>query len=364
MKKILTVTVFAVIIFSVFFASLLLPSDDFSESERRALAAFPEISEEAILNGEFSQAFEEYATDRIVLRDTLRRIKAVFSHTFLGKLDNNGLFIAEGHLSKLDSKENEDMINHAVKRFDYLEENYLRDKNANIYLSVVPDKNFVLAQKNGYPSLDYNAFIQKVREKLPYMEYIDVTDLLSKEDYYKTDSHWRQENIVDVAEKIGAAMGTDVKAEYTKQKLDNPFWGVYAGQSALPVPSEEIYYLTNETLSSSKVTYYDTGAPKEGEMYNMQKAFGKDPYEMFLSGSTPVVTIENEKASTDKNLVIFRDSYASSLAPLLAQGYKKITLVDIRYVKSNFVGHFAEFENADVLFIYSTTLLNNSLALG
>ena len=42
MKKILTVTVFAVIIFSVFFASLILPSDEFSKSERRALAAFPE----------------------------------------------------------------------------------------------------------------------------------------------------------------------------------------------------------------------------------------------------------------------------------------------------------------------------------
>ncbi len=364
MKKILTVTVFAVIIFSVFFASLILPSDDFSQSERRALAAFPEISEESVLNGEFSQGFEEYATDRIVLRDTLRRIKAIFSYTFLGKKDNNGLFVAQGHLSKLDPKQNDDMINHAVQRFNNLREKYLKDKNTKIYLSLIPDKNFVLAEKNGYPSLDYSAFIKSVREKLSYMEYIDINDLLSADDYYKTDSHWRQEKITDIAERLGEKMGTDVSAEYEVKKLNTPFWGVYAGQSALPVPSEEIYYLTNETLSSAVVTYYDTGTPKEGEMYNMEKAFGKDAYEMFLSGASPIITMQNQKVQNGKKLIIFRDSYASSLAPLLLEGYEQITLVDIRYIKSDFVGHFVDFENSDVLFMYSTTLINNSLALG
>ena len=73
--------------------------------------------------------------------------------------------------------------------------------------------------------------------------------------------------------------------------------------------------------------------------------------------------IENPMATTDKELVLFRDSFGSSIAPLLAQGYKKVSVVDIRYIQSNFVGSFVDFENKDVLFLYSTTLINNSSAM-
>ena len=83
---------------------------------------------------------------------------------------------------------------------------------------------------------------------------------------------------------------------------------------------------------------------------------------MFLSGSEPLITIENEHATTDKELIMFRDSFGSSIAPLFIEAYKKITLVDIRYIQSDFLENFIKFDNQDVLFIYSTTLLNNSKA--
>ena len=84
---------------------------------------------------------------------------------------------------------------------------------------------------------------------------------------------------------------------------------------------------------------------------------------MFLSGSLSLITIENPNATTDKELVIFRDSFGSSIAPLLVEGYAKVTLVDIRYIASDLVGRFVDFENQDVLFLYSTLVLNNSVTL-
>ena len=111
------------------------------------------------------------------------------------------------------------------------------------------------------------------------------------------------------------------------------------------------------------MTYLDTGMPVEGSIYDMEKACGKDPYEMFLSGSSPLITIENPNAKEDKELVLFRDSYGSSLAPLLAPAYSKITVVDIRYIQCDFLGNFIDFDNKDILFMYSTTLLNNSMAM-
>ena len=55
--------------------------------------------------------------------------------------------------------------------------------------------------------------------------------------------------------------------------------------------------------------------------------------------------------------------YGSSLAPLLASGYRTITLVDLRYLSSDQLDQYIDFEDQDVLFLYSTLLLNNSLSM-
>ena len=76
-----------------------------------------------------------------------------------------------------------------------------------------------------------------------------------------------------------------------------------------------------------------------------------------------MVNIRNPKNPDGKRLIIFRDSFGSSIAPLLAEGYSEIVLVDLRYINSEILGEYVDFENADVLFLYSTILLNNSLAM-
>ena len=73
--------------------------------------------------------------------------------------------------------------------------------------------------------------------------------------------------------------------------------------------------------------------------------------------------IENPNAESSKELIVFRDSFASPLAPLLASGYKKITLVDIRYLPSPSLQKYIQFQNQDVLFLYSTSVLNHSKTL-
>ena len=81
---------------------------------------------------------------------------------------------------------------------------------------------------------------------------------------------------------------------------------------------------------------------------------------MYLNGSRSLITIESPNAAGDKELVIFRDSFGSSIAPILLESYSKITLVDIRYLQSSLVGRFVDFDSQDVLFLYSVPVLNNS----
>ena len=85
---------------------------------------------------------------------------------------------------------------------------------------------------------------------------------------------------------------------------------------------------------------------------------------LFLSGANALLTIENPNAETDRELYIFRDSFGSSISPLFAEGYAKVTVIDIRYVQSAFLGNLIDFtEGSDVLFLYSTGMLNSSLGL-
>ena len=361
-KNIVLTVLSAVILMTLSVWCIAKPGPEYSDSERRVLASFPEITWENILSADFMTDFKDYTVDRFPLRDVFRSVKALSEKYIFVKKDNNDIYSADGHLSKLEYPLNPYMLNNASDKFSFIYKKYLADKNTNVYFSIVPDKNYFLAEKNGYLSLDYDKLASYMKEKTLYMTYIDIFDKLSIDDYYTTDTHWKQENIVDVAEYIGECMGIKINAEYTENTLDNPFYGVYYGQSALPFKPDTIKYLTNDVLDSCIVTSYDTGKPVQKSVYDMEEAYGKDPYEMFMAGSDALITVENPTAETDKELIIFRDSFTSSLSPLLAGGYKKITLVDIRYINSAMLGAFINADNSDVLFIYSTMLLNNSLA--
>lgn len=353
-----------VILFAVFFLSLSLwnvfgEKETFSESERRVLAKFPEVSFENIINGDFSDEFEDYAVDHFQMRDTWRGIKAYAKTSVLGQKDNNGLFQAEGHLSKIEYPMDTRMLDHAIEVFKSVENRYLsevEDSGNHIYLSVIPDKNRYLASQNGYLSMDYDVLSKYMKDAMPYASYIEISDLLEVDDYYFTDTHWRQEKIIDVAERIGDSMGVDVEQEYEQIPLDALFYGVYVGQSALKCKPDTIYYLQNDMTRQFVVEGADA-------VYDMKKAEGRDPYEMFLSGNQPVMKIKNELCTAERRLVVFRDSFGSAIAPLLATGYSEVVLVDLRYISSNMIGQFVDFKNADVLFLYSTMLLNNSMAL-
>ena len=354
------------VVMVVFFLGLsvicwLKPEETFSNSERRALAQFPVVSAKEVLSGNFMTKFESYTLDQFPLRDRFRNIKAVVASYLFGQKDNNGIYVLDGYVSKIEYPMKTDSVKRACERFRYVFEKYLSGTEANVYVSIVPDKNYFLAEEKGCLSLDYEVFADTFLAGMDFAEYIDIISLLSLEDYYKTDTHWRQECIVDVAQLLAETMDVTLALEYEEQTLDKPFYGVYYGQSALPLPAEEIKYLTSEVFQDCQV--YDYQNDKEIGIYDFEKAYGKDPYEMFLSGTLSLVTITNPAALTDKELVIFRDSFGSSIAPLLVEGYEKITLVDIRYMHPDMLEHYVEFENQDVLFLYSTLVLNNAETL-
>lgn len=337
--------------------------DDYSDSERRALAAFPVFGTETLKDGTFMTAFETYTLDQFPMRDQLRTIKALARTKVFRQKDNNDIYTVNGYTSKLEYPIYPDMLEYAGKKFKNIYDLYLADTGCKLYFAVVPDKNYYLAKENGYLSMDYDAFYRDMQEKTSYMEFLDLRPWLSLEDYYYTDTHWKQPSLQAVAQNISERMGNTLRWTYEEVTATQEFYGVYAGQSALPLKPDTLSYLTNDQLEACQVVSYATGKPADIKMYQLEEVNGKDPYELFLDGAEPLLEIYNPHAATDKELILFRDSFGSSLAPLLAESYRKVTLVDIRYMNSAALGSFISFEDQDVLFLYSTLVLNSSTSL-
>lgn len=336
------------------------PPKEMSESERRPLSQMPDVTFDNIWNGKFMTEFESYTLDQFTLRDRFRQVKSLFHKYALNQSDTNDIYIVDGYAAVLEYPYSESSIQYASDRFNHLYEKYLKDTGSKIYSTVVPDKGYFLAQPNGYLSMDYTSLVEDLNGAMPWSTYVDIMDCLSVEDYYYTDTHWRQESLFEVAQRLCQAL--DVTApnasDFTKTAVSRPFYGVYYGQAALPMEPETMYVMESQLLSQCQVYDYESGS--YAQVYDMNKLTSRDLYDVFLSGSRSLLRIENPNAKTDRELIVFRDSFGSSIVPLLVEDYATVTLVDIRYISIDMLDKFMEFHGQDVLFLYSTLVLNNS----
>ena len=329
-----------------------------SDSERRELAQFPEkITWEGIKDKTTIDEFESYTLDQFPFREFFRSVKAHFQLDVLRLKENNGLAVEDGYFAKIESGFHPGLVDYSLGRLEYIYEQYLTDNSGESYVCIIPDKNYYFGRDFGYPAPDYPALVEKVRESLPGMTYIDLFDCLELTDYYRTDTHWSQDKLGNVVNRLATEMGISerLSGDYTEHRLEG-FKGVYFSQSALYPRPDTLVYLTNDVLDACTVYDYEDG--KTYGIYNEEQFKSEDGYNFFLSGTRALLRIDNPKATTDKELIIFRDSFGSSLAPLLVEGYKSVYLVDIRYVAPDFLGNLIEFEGKDVVFLYSASILD------
>lgn len=262
----------------------------------------------------------------------------------------------------------EKSIDRAIGKFQKFAEDYCGEAQR-VFLALIPSKNGYLNAENGHLNEAEFAILQSVYDKWG-RNFIDLSVCLQLEDYYRTDPHWRQERLGAVLRELGAALEFDTDTtddadeplteNWTEEVLTTDYIGVY-GDEVDGVPAETLTVLHHGAMDSYIVRNGETG--EEMPLYDTAKLTERDPYELFVGGPLSLVTIENPNAGNDRHLVVVRDSFGSALLPLLAQSYGKVTAVDIRYMMPAMVGNFVDFTDADVLFLYSSTVLNNSITL-
>lgn len=355
-KNIIIILEFIAILSVVLVLNIIKQDEKISISERRKLAQFPEITINTIFSGDASENFEKYATDQFTKRDFFREIKYWFSMNILKQQDNNKLFVKNDSVYKMEYPLNETAIEKSSQKIQNVCQKYLQGMN--IYYSLIPDKNYYLEDE--HLKMDYSKIEEIMENNLENAKYIDIKSLLNTESFYKTDLHWKQEKILDVANKIKENMNLKLNnTQYEEVEVGN-FYGVYYGQAGTSIKPDKIKYLTNDTIENCITYNYET--EKEGKVYDLERyKTSSDKYDIFLSGATAVISIKNPNANTDKELLIFRDSFGSSLAPLMLEDYKDIILIDLRYINSTLLDQYIDFKNQDVLILYSGVVLNQNI---
>ena len=339
-----------ILIFSIF--QIALTDKKISETERRKLSTFPEIE----LTNKYITKVDEYLLDHFPLRDNFRSIKAKFNYNFLLKLDNNDIFLKDNYIFKSEYPTNKKSVEYFKNNINKITD--LLTEYNNKYIMIIPDKNYYL-EPNNFLQIDYDYIYNEINKI--EINNIDIRNIMTINDYYETDTHWKQENLEKVVYELSKYMQFNYeKYNYTKNEF-NKFYGVYYGESAINRNPEKLTYLTNNLIDKAMVKYLEN--EELNTVYNSDKLNGLDAYEVYLDGASSFIEINNHYNNSGKELVIFRDSFGSSLSPLLIPYYSKITIIDNRYINSQNFMKYIEFNNQDVLFLYSTLIINNSNSL-
>lgn len=330
---------------------------ELSYEERRKLSQLPKFTVEKLISGDYFQDMEEYFLDQFIFRQSFRRIKTFINTNIFKEKDNNDIYIIDDGIYKMEYPLREKSIYNSALLYNKISSTYFKDSN--VYYTIVPDKNYFVPKEKGYIRLDYEKLIDIMKNNTKDMKYIDIIKNLQTNDYYRTDLHWKQENILPVSESLLTNMENKVSNYKYKEKTFDSFYGSYYGQAATSITPDKLVYLYNKIIEECKV--YDFEKQEYIKIYNDKDFENVDPYDVYLGGAKPLLSIENPNNNTGKELYIFRDSFGSSLAPLLVSEYSKIVLVDLRYINSiEFEKYIQPKKNSDVLFMYNTLILNNS----
>lgn len=357
-NKILSI-LFIIIIFSLSIISVILPDTEISKTERRYLINFPTLNIKTIFNGDFFKQFNTYAVEQFPFRETFIKIKGITANKLFLKQEENGVFIKNGNFFEINSSIDSKSIDYFLQIVTKIKNNF---SNGNIYYSIIPDKNYYLNEN--IPKLNYQKLVSTINKKLQGITYINIFNDLTLESYYKTDIHWKQEKISEVVKTIALHMNNEpIDIKYSKLTYDN-FYGALYGKIPNNEKPDTITYLIDENTINTKVFDYEKN--QYYKVYEEQNLKNIDSYDIFLGGAKALLIMKNQNSKTNKELVIFRDSFSSSLAPLLLPYYKKITLVDLRYINSDYIinNNLIDFNNnQDILFIYGIPIINNSFTL-
>lgn len=340
---------------------------EMSEKENRELKQLPQVSAASVFDGTFMKEFETYTADQFAWRDGAVSIKADCER-LLGKKGNNGVhFGKDGYLiarpAALD-KENTDKNIEGIKTLYEI-------GGYNTTVCVVPTAFEIMKDK--LPMLAYDDRIVQIQNEISNslagsgINVCDVNALLEehKDEYifYRTDHHQTELGSYYVYSALGQFLGYDPYAlhVFDKTALTTDFYGTSWSKAG-------ITFAKPDTIEKYALGFDEPTVefPLEGKsmetMYALDNLEKKDKYTVYLDGNH-ALTVINNNLGNGRKLAVLKDSYAHSVAPLLANHYDSISLIDMRYYNEDLITYLGEQGITDILVLYSAENFNTDTNL-
>ncbi len=336
-----TVVSFVLLLSFTAIAFWLIPDKDFSARENRSLQTLPRFDKDRLLAGELSSAYNDYFADQFVARDTLVTLKGTLE-LLTGKGENNGILIGRnGQLAKRlfataradgEAAEDSDIIdlthlqdaaagiNRAAENADIPLVIFLTGRTVDVaesaflYPTDASDKMLATMRQNVGENVAYLDLVPAYRTRYKSGEYV----------YYRTDHHWTTLGAYyaycDILRAFGMESDIIPAEKFEKETVSTDFYGTFASASGfhfVPADTVELWHYGNED------TFLVTadGRIFDGGLYNRAHLEGNDKYSVFLDGTHDVVTVTKKDGQSRPTLAIFKDSFANSVAPFLAQHF-------------------------------------------
>ena len=351
--------IFILCLFGVMLVNIIIPDREMSEEENRMLASKPKLTFSTLVNGDFMEQYEEYLSDQFAGRDLWHRMKVALDR-FGGSRMENGIYIGkDGQLLQDIQVPDQEHLSENLDAIKEFTETY---QDIPVTMILVPDAACILNDRLPWLASveDQNQMISMVEQSLgDSVTWVDAASALNKHKrekiYYLTDHHWTSLGAFYTFQEAATALGIeeDVSDKFLSYTVSDSFNGVLASESGAGLGTEENIdiYVPREGDNDVIVNYVNE-SKRTTSLYDSSKLETKDQYGVFLGGNTSLIDIRTVSTS-QKRLLVVKDSFANSFIPFLAPYYREIVVVDPRYYSVTIEDIMSSYRITDALFLYS-----------
>lgn len=349
---------------------LVVPDRAMSENENRTLQQKPKLTLSAIADGSYMKQYETYLTDQFPNRDGLISFHSFFA-SLLGHREQNGVYLGKrGFLFEAQTPLDEERLQ---KTTDAINALMVQEKHAQCAMILAPNSTYVLKKylPYGLKMDDQKSQLTAVKNALQGEKFSWVSVLKSYEKvedpttlYYHTDHHWTTRAALRAFLSLSSKWDLGAKEKnFSIEAVSKKFSGTLAAsygerkikdvlEICVPKNSEGTYTVSYESQSKVTASVFDT-----------EKLDQRNQYEVFLGGNYDKVVIQT-LAETEDTLLLFKDSFANCLIPMLTPYFTKIVVIDPRYFSDSLQDVIDDNEFTHILFVYNlnTFLADKSLA--
>ena len=351
--------IFIIVLFLVLIVNVIVPDKEKSELENRTLESRPRFNLTTVLSGDFMEQWEKYLSDQFAGRNTWRRVKVGLDRLGGAKMENNIYIGKGGQLMENIEVPDEDQLDANMTAIQNFAQTY---EDIPVTMMLVPDAACILTDR--LPAFaeveDQRQMFSMAERKLgDSVNWIDTVSILNKHKseklYYKTDHHWTTQGAFYVFQDAAQTFGIegDVSDDFVSYTVTDSFNGVLAASSGVGLDERELIdiYVPTEGDDDVIVDYVDEGR-KTTSLYDSSKLDTRDKYGVFLGGNTSVIDIKTVSTS-QKRLLIVKDSFADCFIPFLAPYYREIVVVAPRYYSGTMDEIMDTYRITDALILYS-----------